>query len=356
MNKFIAAGLTVLLLWGAHSVQAVEVEGLYEAEVPITTQDSAQRPDAMKAALAEVLIKVSGNRAIAEQPGVAELINNAPQYVQQFVYRNATVPAGQRAQQPPARVMWVRFDRDVLNRVLRQAGIGIWGKARPALMLWLDLVETGQHVVLGATTSPEWKQYIDQIAKSRGVALSLPALDARDSAAMTSVDLWSGTYEEVKTVSSRYPSEAIIVGRVGQEGGAYLGEWTLFEHDGQRSWSVRAESRDAVVLDGLQGAIDAVAERYTTSGAGGGSLLHVTDVRSVEDYARIAKYLSSLASVERVQLMRIEGKTMLFRVDAQGGVQRLADDIRLGGTLVVEPFDAANAGAQDGAIRFRLQR
>jgi hypothetical protein len=335
---------------------AVEVEGLYEAEVPVTGQDAAQRQEAMKAALAEVLVKVSGNRSIGEQAGVPELIQNAPQYVQQYIYRNAPPEPGMRAPQPPQRVLWVRFDRDVLNRVLRQANIGVWGKARPALVLWLDLFEAGQHVVLGSSTRPEWKQFIDEVARSRGVLLTLPVMDMQDSAAMMTVDLWNGTYEDIKNASVRYPSEAIIVGRVEAQDPAFLGTWTLYEHDGQRSWSAPAESRDAAVLDGLQSAIDAVAERYTSSGTGGGSLMHVIDVRSAEDYARITKYLLSLAAVERVQLLRIEGDTMLFRIDAQGGVQRLADDIRLGKTLVAEPIDLANGDTQEAAIRYRLLR
>jgi hypothetical protein len=356
MTKLVQALLLLSVCCVAPIAVAVEVEGLYEAEIPVTGQDATQRTEAMKAAMAQVLVKVSGDRTIGERAGIPELIQNAPQYVQQYIYRNAPPVPGARTPQAAGRVLWVRFDRDVLNRLLRQANIGVWGKARPALVLWLDLFEAGQHVVLGSSTRPEWKQFIDEIAKSRGVALSLPVMDAQDSAAMMSADIWSGTYEDVKSASARYPSEAIIVGRIESLSGMFRGDWTLYEHDGQRSWSAPAESRDGAVLDGLQAAIDAVAERYTSSGQGGDSLMHVIDVRSLEDYARITKYLSSLAAVERVQLLRIEGNSMLFRVDAQGGVQRLADDIRLGKTLVAEPIELANGNAQDAAVRYRLLR
>src|SRR3569833_816181 len=40
---------------------AVEVTGLYEAEVPVTDQRAAARGDAARAALAEVLAKVTGD-------------------------------------------------------------------------------------------------------------------------------------------------------------------------------------------------------------------------------------------------------------------------------------------------------
>ncbi len=357
MKKLIGIFAAAIFFWLPQMGSAVEIQGLYESEVPVTSQDTAQRTDAMKAALSEVLVKVSGDRAIGRKSGVAELIQNAPQYVQQYVYRNAPpAPGTVRTPATTSRVLWVRFDRDALNRLLRQANIGIWGKARPAVMLWLDLVEAGQHVVLGESTRPEWKEFIDQVAKTRGVSIALPVMDSQDSAAMMTVDLWNGTYDDIKSASARYPSEAIIVGRIEAQAGAFTGSWTLFEHDGQINWKSPAESRDAAVLDGLHSAIDAIAERYTSAGSGGGSLMHIIDVRTLDDYARITKYLSSLAAVERVQLLRIEGTTMLFRVDAQGGVQRLADDIRLGKTLVSEPVDTTNGESQEAAFRYRLLR
>lgn len=347
--------LAVAFLLPFAPARAVEIEGLYEAEVPVASQDQVARTDAMRAALAEVLVRVSGNRKVGMMPRVPELINNAPQYVQQYVYRNAPVPPGTRPTAPPARNLWVRFDRDAINKVLRQAGIGVWGRARPALVLWLDLQEQNQRFILGVANRPEWKQFIDQIAKTRGVQLSLPALDAQDQAALADTDVWTAPADSVMRVSARYAAEAVIVGRVDTNGVVWRGEWILYEHDGQRSWSTVAESRDAAVLDGVHEAIDAVAERYTVSGTSGDTLLHVTDVRSLEDYARVTKYLATLAAVEKVQLLRIEGGAALFRVDAQGGMQRLANDIRLGSTLVAEPVDPSSP-TSDMAFRFRLQR
>lgn len=347
--------LAILLLQPFAFARAVEVEGLYEAEVAVAGQDLVTRTDAMRVALAEVLVKVSGNRNVGTVAGIADLINNAPQYVQQYVYRNAPVPPGQRPTSPPARNLWVRFDRDGLNKLLRQAGIGIWGRARPALVLWLDMPEQKQRAILGADSRPEWKQFIDQIAKMRGVPIILPTLDAQDQAALAATDVWTSPADGVMQVSARYAAEAVIVARVESSDMTWSGNWILFEHDGQRTWTTAAESRDAAVLDGLQEAIDAVAERYTAGGSSDDTLLHVTDIRSLEDYARITKYLSSLAAVEKIQLMRIEGAAMIFRVDAQGGMQRLANDIRLGTTLAAEVTDP-NAAPTDMMHRFRLQR
>ena len=332
---------------------AVEVTGLYEAEVPVTAQDATQRPDAMRAALAEVLVKVTGNRDIGAVPGVAELVTNAPQYAQQYVYRAAPALPGAKVAPANGKVMWVRFDRDVLNRVLRQANIGIWGRGRPSLLVWLDLRDLNERFVLGTENRPEWKQFIDAVAKTRGVPLLLPTLDADDLANLQALDLWSAPPEEVMRMSARYQPEAILMGRVEVRDGVWQGAWSLYDRENRQVWDTPGDSRDGVVLAGLQGAIDELASVNTSADiAGSGTLLQVSDVKTLANYARVSKYLASLASVTSVQLVRAEGSELYFRIEVQGGMQRLANDIRLGATLA--PLAADTTAENAPNVRFRL--
>jgi len=350
--------LTWCALCASANLYAMEVAGLYEAEVPVVGQDVAVRQDAMRAALAVVLAKVSGNRAVGTLPGVAELVNSAPQYVQQFVYRNAAAVPGQRSPQPPARMLWVRFDRDALIRALRSSGVAIWGNARPALLLWLDVREQNERAVVGIDNKPEWKQFIDTLAKSRGVPLLLPTLDADDLANVQTVDPWSASPEEVSRISARYRPEAILVGKVEPRDGTWLSTWSFYDQDKRQAWATPGETRDAAVLDGLQAAIDSLVAHYnaaSTATSDAGLTLQVNDVQTLEEYARVTKYLGALASVARLQLLRVEGLNLVFRIEAQGGAQRLTSDIRLGTTLAPMPTDAATAGA-DAPVRFRLVR
>ncbi len=351
-----------LLLWCALGASAnafaIEVTGLYEAEVPVAGQDLTVRQEAMRAALAEVLVKVSGNRAVGGLPGVGELINTAPQYVQQFVYRNAAPPPGVRTTPVPARVLWVRFDRDALIRVLRTSGIAIWGNARPSLLLWLDVREQNERAVLGIDNKPEWKQLIDSVAKARGIPLLLPALDAGDQANMQTVDPWNAPPAEVLRISARYRAEAVLVGKIEARNGAWLSTWSLYDQENRQTWTAPGEARDAVVLEGLQSAVDELVGHYnaasTTAAAETGLVLQVNDVQTLEEYARVTKYLGSLAPVARLQLLRVEGLNLVFRVEVQGGAQRLTSDIRLGTTLTPLPGETAAVG--DAPVRFRLVR
>ena len=351
-----------LLTWCAvcasASVSAVEVSGLYEAEVPVIGQDVTPSQDAMRAALADVLVKVSGNRAVATLPGVAELVNTAPQFVQQFVYRNAAPTPGQRSAQPPARMLWVRFDRDAVIRVLRTSGVAIWGNARPALLLWLDVREQNERSIVGVDNKPEWKQVIDTAAKARGVPLLLPKLDTDDLGNVQATDPWSASPEDVLRISVRYHPEAVLVGKIESRDGSWLSTWSFYDQENRQAWTTPGDSREGAVLDGLQKAIDSLVAHYnaaSTAAANAGLALQVNDVQTLEEYARVTKYLGSLAAVARVQLVRVEGMNLVFRVEVQGGAQRLTSDLRLGTTLAPVSAEAPGAGA-DTIVRFRLVR
>ena len=152
---------------------------------------------------------------------------------------------------------------------------------------------------------------------------------------------------------------AVLAGRVELRNGSWLSTWSFYDQENRKTWTTQGDTRDVAVLEGLQTGIDALVARYnaasTTAAADAGLMLQVNDVQTLEEYARVSKYLASLTSVTRLQLLRVEGLNLLFRVEAQGGEQRLTSDVRLGTLLAPMPADATAMGA-DAPVRFRLVR
>ena len=64
--------------------EAVEVQGLYEATVPLQLDTQAQRAAAFREAMSVVLVRVTGNPDVASDPQTTDLINQSERYVQQF--------------------------------------------------------------------------------------------------------------------------------------------------------------------------------------------------------------------------------------------------------------------------------
>jgi hypothetical protein len=110
--------LLALLCWAVPALAG----GLYTGQVPVNSQADDERVGALKAALTQVVIKVSGDAAIAAKPEVAKAIASADKYVQQYQYTQDVVADNG---QPQARLSLVaQFDRDAIDRLLANLGAG----------------------------------------------------------------------------------------------------------------------------------------------------------------------------------------------------------------------------------------
>ena len=106
------------LLFAAACVLA-HAGALYTAQVPVASQADEERGAALKAAFAQVVVKVSGDAAIVNKPDVAKAIAAADKYVQQYQY---TQDVATENGQPQARLNLVaQFDREAVDRLIADA-------------------------------------------------------------------------------------------------------------------------------------------------------------------------------------------------------------------------------------------
>ena len=159
----LAAGLVVS--WAAPTA---EVAGLYEAEVPVTGQNALERVAAIRSALEEVLVKVSGKADVAQLPQLEPLLSQADQWVQRYQYR-AAPPGGGPPSPPLAQLLWMSFDRETINQRLYEAGIPVWGINRPSTLLWLAVDEGGERYLLGGDNRPDLQAMVNTDARRAGV-------------------------------------------------------------------------------------------------------------------------------------------------------------------------------------------
>jgi len=94
--------------------------GLYTGQVLVASQSDADRTEALKSALGDVVVRVSGDKAVLARPDVAKAVADAERYVQQFSYQQDVVT---EAGQTQVRLTLVaHFDRDAVDRLLRNPG------------------------------------------------------------------------------------------------------------------------------------------------------------------------------------------------------------------------------------------
>jgi len=327
---------------------AAEVSGLYEAEIPVFSQKRSERATAMVSALAEVLAKVSGRQDAALVRGVARATRSPAHLLQQYRYR--TLPVGPDGEED-AQVVLFRFDKTAVDKVLRDNGLPVWGATRPASLVWLAVEDEGRRYLVGEDSPEPLRALLMDEARRRGLALRLPLMDLQDQRALGFADIWGGFSDVILRASRRYRTEAVLVGRLYRPvGGDWQAQWTLLEGPDMHSWSGTGILPAEVIDVGVAGAIETLAARYAPAGGQGpaGQLpLVIADVRTLQDYARVTRYLVSLQQVSGLQVSRVEADRITFELEVDGGPEAISQIIALGDVLAPA---TSSVGSVNGPI------
>ena len=313
---------------------AVEVPTLYTAEVPFDREAEDPRGDAYRAALVEILMRVSGSALASDEEAVAELFPSPAAYVTQF--RPGTEDT-----------LWVSFDGQAIERVLRNSGQTVWGADRPLTLVWLA-VDWGQGTrEIIAADDPERTQResrsIDrnrmvrerllEIAERRGLPLAFPLLDTTDLQSVTFTDIWGGFDEAVIAASERYDASSILIGRL-RPGTSQRDRWSYYFSGLETPLSGSPEAVLGQVAD-LLAAEFAIAGDAPVETV----LLNVSGIVSVEAYASVQSILGDIALIEGFTINEVSGDRVTYRVDARGGAARLGRALRFSGLAEQDTVD-----------------
>ena len=307
---------------------AVEVVTLYTAEVPLDQEADDPRGAAYAEALRHVLLRVSGSEIANDTELVALLFPEPASYVTQF-------------RPGVEETLWVSFDGQALERVLRSAGQPIWGAERPLTLVWLA-VDWGQGMrEIVAADDPERmeqesrsidrnrmiRERLLEIADRRGLPLVFPLLDTTDLQSVTFADIWGGFDRAVIDASERYDADSVLIGRV-RPASNQANRWTYYFGDQELALSGPPED-----------ALGQVADMLASEFAIGGNLplesvvLNVSGVNSIEAYGHVQRILEEIPLIEGLAAAEVSGDRISYRVEARGGAARLSRALRLKGLL-----------------------
>ncbi|MCW8975807.1 MAG: DUF2066 domain-containing protein [Sedimenticola sp.] len=339
MKRFYLLLLLILLLGCSVTVSAGQVSGLYSAEVAVAGQSADQRTEGIIRAFAQMLVKVTGNRQIAQRPELQGDLKLAPRYVQQYRYRLRSEQLTAGADES-GRLLLVQFDEDAVQRLLRDRRLPVWGENRPSGLIWLGFEEQGQRRLMRPEGDGLVLDSMLQKADQRGVPMMFPLMDLEDQAGMQVADLWGDFELNIRRVSERYSPDLIITGKLKRlSGSLWRANWHLYHGDRSSSWSDEESSPAALVTAGVEHVSDILAERYAPV-AGEGSLsrvrLRVNGVMNLKQYASIGRFLQSQSSVEQADIISAEPDSITYDLRVRGGVQVLAQGLALGG--LIEPI------------------
>lgn len=320
---------------------------LYESEAAWSGEDT-DRANTFRQALRQVLVKVTGLRRFAETVRIDPLVENAQGLVQQYQLRTVEVGLGETSVQEPR--LWVQFDQAAVDRLVREAGLPVWGRTRPPVLAWVAVENDGSLQMVGSGGTEGVVQNLRHGAATRGVPLVLPLLDLEDRTLAGSPELWVDADERIREASERYQPGSILVGRIDR-GVLWEAQWSLLLPGAAQRWKTEGDVFDLVVDEGVQEAIDTLAAHYMNTVPDTGGATVVVSVSGVHDfmgYARTMRYLESLNEVESVDVLAVVSGRLRLGLTLRTGVAGLRELVALGSTL------AEDIGDVDGALALRL--
>jgi hypothetical protein len=355
MNPFMNIsyhGLTRLFVIGSFlcllSVSGITPasDNLFEADVPVDSQQPDLRTAYMKTALQEVLVRVTGQPEVLNRDSVRSMLVTPERFVQQ--YRYFTLPEST----PPRLMLRVVFDGGAIQQELRQQGVAYWSKTeRPEILLWLAVEDRGTRYIVSAQDGSDASRELQQAARQRGIPLLLPLMDLEDQNQVRFTDVWGGFFDGVQSASARYKPGDVLVGRINRSpSGGWVARWDMRDGRDSGSWSGTGEELGGV----LQAGIDTLSERLAadvaateTGAVAGMTRITVEGVNTLMAFARADDYLSSLTAVRRLELVRVDGSTLQYALQLAGSLDGLTQTLAIG--TVLEP----SPGGAPGTYRIR---
>jgi len=338
--------LVLIILFYTASTFAIEVKNLYVSKVKVSSQTSAERNKALKAAMEGVIIKVAGKSSFLQLPTIKAALKNYNRYVRQYRYQSESV----------GNQLVVTFDEEKINKLLVQENLPIWGRLRPQILLWVVNEEGLNRTVLSDSSRSELPNMIDQFSQNRGLPIIMPMMDLTDVNKISVSDLWGRFAKPISLASTRYVPEAIVVVRTSNSSlvpeseneidckilcqqNNYVIDWRFISDSDQMNMQganqefgrkYQGNDKLALMAETLADITDSIYKRYALSTTTNNELtIDVGNINTFESYIALTSFLNELSSVQKVKLVSAHGNKRSFHLTLLGSQQSLLASLRL---------------------------
>jgi uncharacterized protein len=247
------------LMWSAvATVRADGVDALYEADAIVTGTDMRQRPWGFAECLRDVLVKVSGDSRLKDDPRTNELAAHAERYVASFDY--VDMMAGikknddQGSYDRPHRLT-VRFEPATIEALLAELGETPWRGERPRIVPVLLVRGPKPPAYVLSADNPagdEQRGAFAEAARQLGMSVRMPT-DAE-------LAIWGANAEHflfpgAVPADSASPHEAIVVGTLewSETLPGWIGLWRTRFGGADHRWGIKGVNYDAAFRDIVAG-------------------------------------------------------------------------------------------------------
>jgi len=254
------------LLGAAIPVRAAEpapdIAALYGADAIVTGTDMRQRPWGFAQCLKEVLVKVSGDPRLKDDPRTAEPAEHADRYVASFDYADLMAHLKRNDDQGsydrPHRLT-VHFDPAKIDGLLAALGDTPWRGARPVIVPVLLVRGPKPPSYLLSAETPRGEEQRGAFAVAAGeFGMSVRIPTARELGA------WVATIDRFQPKPPPGDgSQAIVTGTLewSETLPGWTGKWQMQWHGAEHRWGIGGVNYDAAFRDIVRGVVLLASKR-----------------------------------------------------------------------------------------------
>ena len=360
------------------TLEAVEIKDLYQASVPINSQNSRDRAVALKKALAAVMLKVGGGKGVLENETIKRSLNDYNLYLSQYRYQQKTLNVIDGVENKKQLFLLASFNEEKVNQLFQEANLPLWGSLRPNVLLWLIDEKGLNRNIISNSSSSSLPQAINAFSNERGLPIMMPLMDFTDANQIKTSDIWGRFQQPIKEASSRYFAEAIVVMRISDSSLVdaqytktsdfqsddcgllcaettentykYVLDWSLLNWSlvaGQQKVSQQYQGDDpqALLALGLSDITELIYQHYALSTTNQNDfVIDVDNVDTLAQYVEVFDFLSDLSSVKSVVLLSAKGSIRRFNLQLLGSKEAFIASLKLNKQLtqMVDPLAQFN--------------
>lgn len=256
------------LLAFARDASAVVVDNLYQAKAIVTGQREENRGAGFAACLHDVLIKVSGDPLLGNDPRVAALADKAGEYIRAFHYRDQMegIPVhDEQGTRDRPYDLTCDFEPAKIDAALQSLGRKPWPAERPRLAVLLAVRNGPSAYVLSedGRGGPGQRESFLAASWKLGVPIVLPKQAALAEAGLTVDKLWAAPPEPLAALAPSFGGERVLIGHMEFSDAAlgWVAEWRLADRGMSARWSISGVNFDEVFRTAMRGAAQILSGR-----------------------------------------------------------------------------------------------
>jgi len=315
MKKILLIFVGCLSCW-LQATAAVRVKSLYQASVPVLSQQVDARQRAFSVAFTEVLVRASGNLAIAQQSEIRKHLLDAESFVDDFHYEK-------RFTEPDFPwVLIINFDSASINRLLRETHATVWGENRPLILFWLVNELSNQAPKMITLGDDEGvAAALKQQADRRGLPIIFPLIDLSELERVSLADVNSANFSILLPAAKRYGCDAVLAGRLFHNDSGYHFAATINLPDEKFIWDVVEPTLPDLLVHFTDRLANLLATHYAsvmTEQTQSELKITVIGIRENADIDKLLRNLSDLAPVANIRIVQVNGASVVLDLSLRG--------------------------------------